>query len=126
MDISALAILELNHVALNVRDLAASIDFYENRLGLKPIPRPDFSFGGAWFALGSQELHLIEDTSLVDSDRRDTHFALRVVSGRAAADALIQAGVTGFSGPAPRPDGAFQIFLADPDGHRIEILSYNP
>jgi catechol 2,3-dioxygenase-like lactoylglutathione lyase family enzyme len=126
MENSALAVLELNHVALNVRDLVASIDFYEKRLGLKRIPRPDFSFGGAWFALGSQELHLIEDTDLAESDRRDIHFALRVESGRAAADALIQAGVTGFSGPAPRPDGAYQIFLADPDGHRIEILAYNP
>jgi len=126
MENSALAVLELNHVALHVRDLAASIDFYENRLGLPRIARPNFPFGGAWFALGSQELHLIEDTSLVDSDWRGVHFALRVASAQAAADALIRNGIANFQGPAPRPDGALQIFLADPDGLRIELLAYSP
>ena len=53
-------IYELNHVAIHVKDVEASCEFYRNVLRLEPIPRPAFTFPGAWFRLGdNQELHLI-------------------------------------------------------------------
>ena len=120
---NALSVLELNHVALNVRDLKASVRFYGEVLGLPPIARPAFGFGGAWFALGTQELHLIEDTQDRDEGQNPFHFALLVEDAAACARALRERGLTDLRGPAPRPDGAVQVFLSDPDGYLLEIVS---
>ena len=72
--------LQLNHVALHVADLERSSKFYTEVLKLKPMPRPDFAFPGAWFRLGAdQELHLIgERTTPVISHNRGNHWALMV------------------------------------------------
>lgn len=119
-------VLELNHVALHVRDLAASMRFYGDILGLPALPRPDFPFGGAWYALGTQELHLIVDETLAPDERHHGHFALRVPDGFAARQILEDAGILGARGPAPRPDGALQVFVTDPDGHLVELLDTGP
>ena len=37
----------LHHVSLPVRDVARSVGFYRDVLGLTQIPRPDFDFKGA-------------------------------------------------------------------------------
>src|SRR5262245_41270911 len=73
-------ILELNHVAIYVTDVKQSSKFYLEVLNLEPIPRPAFSFPGAWFRLGIfQELHLIGDrgTPFIRTNENN-HFALRV------------------------------------------------
>lgn len=115
-------ILQLNHVAIHVADVERSCAFYRDVLGLEQIPRPAFSFPGAWFRLGKdQELHIIgERTEEVVGGPRGNHFALRVPSIREAEEMLRARGVP-FQGPWQRPDGAWQIFLADPDGHYIEL-----
>src|SRR6188474_62817 len=73
-------VLELNHVALHVSNLEASCEFFRNTLRLESLPRPAFTFPGAWFRLGErQELHLIGGrTEPVQSHNRGNHFALRV------------------------------------------------
>lgn len=114
---------ELNHVAIHVQDLAKSEQFYGEVLGLPRIPRPAFSFPGAWFALGSQELHLIADPELTQASRRHHHFALRVDDPYAARKWMETHGVPGLCGPAPRPDGALQLFFEDPDGYVIEMFT---
>ncbi len=116
---------ELNHVAIYVKDVALSIRFYGEVLELAPLPRPAFNFPGAWFRLGaSQELHLIgnRQEDLVFLKRH--HFALKVKSAR-EAEAFLQRKGVAFTGPKPRPDGAMQIFLQDPDGYFIELFSFN-
>jgi len=122
----SLEIHELNHVAIHVRDLDASMRFYEQTLGLRRIPRPAFDFPGAWYALGSQELHLIADPGLATADRRHHHFALRVDDAFAARAELERCGVTQFIGPRPRPDGVIQLYVYDPDGYEIELFSGEP
>jgi catechol 2,3-dioxygenase-like lactoylglutathione lyase family enzyme len=121
-------ITELNHVAIFVSSVDASVRFYRDAIGLPVIPRPDFSFPGAWFRLGErQELHLIGGRlhAPVDEGTRSGHFAMQVKDIAAAAAYLRGKGVA-FRGPAPRPDGAQQIFLEDPDGHLVEFCSAPP
>ena len=121
-------IIELNHVALLVRDVAATSRFYADVVGLTPLTRPAFPFPGAWFRLGTQqELHLIQEEAagVEDTRSRRDHYALRVDDIEAAAKHLRAKGAT-FRGPIVRPDGAHQIFIKDPDGHVIEFCADLP
>lgn len=117
-----LTILELNHVALHVQDVDQSCRFYGDILGLPALPRPAFDFPGAWFAFGpTQQLHLIGNrTDAVHSHPRGNHFALKVAS-IAKTEAHLRARELNFIGPKQRPDGMWQIFLTDPDGHVLEL-----
>lgn len=118
----AVRVQQLNHVALSVGNLEASKRFYGDVLGLPEIARPAFAFPGAWFALGpEQQLHLIADGAPIGAgSSRGDHFALAVPDAAAASGALQSRGVA-HRGPGRRPDGAWQIFLADPDGHVVEL-----
>jgi lactoylglutathione lyase len=116
-------ITQLNHVALHVASVEKSSEFYRTVLLLPDIPRPAFDFPGAWFGLGAdgQQLHLIgERRQPVHSHHRGTHFALRV-EDLTAVERHLRKVKADFEGPRPRPDGASQIFLQDPDGHWIEL-----
>ncbi len=117
-------IRELNHIAIHVADVARSSDFYRSVLQLQSIPRPAFSFPGAWFRLGTnQELHLIGDRGdPVSSSNRGNHFALMVDDIDQWAHHLQESGAN-FAPKKKRPDGASQIFLRDPDGHVIELFT---
>lgn len=116
-------ILSLEHVAVNVSDLEASIKFYRDGLGLKEMDRPDFDFNGAWFELGgSQQLHLIEQADLAFvSNRINHHFALQVNDINGVKATLEHNSVKIAMGPTKRPDGVTQIFVTDPDGYVIEF-----
>ena len=115
-------ILDLNHVALHIRDVGVSCRFYREILELPQMGRPDFDFPGAGFQLGPvQQLHLIGDRQQpVHAHPRGNHFALRVASIQDVAQELRRKKVD-FMGPKQRPDGMWQIFLQDPDGHYIEL-----
>ena len=120
-------ILELNHVALHVADLDASIAFYRDQLELEPMARPAFDFPGAWFRLGpTQELHLIAGRQQsVHGQSRGTHFAVQVGSIE-EAEAVLRRNDVAYRPRKHRPDGAWQIFLTDPDGHWIELTDLSP
>jgi len=116
-------VTQLNHVAIHVADLDKSNEFYEQVLGLQQIPRPAFGFPGTWFRLGvDQELHLIARPVEGDEPPNERHYALMVDDEQAAAARLREKNIE-FTGPKPRPDGAQQIFLRDPDGHVIELCT---
>jgi catechol-2,3-dioxygenase len=120
----AMRILELNHVALHVADVARSGVFYRDVLRLEALPRPAFDFPGAWFRLGrTQELHLIaRRIESAPPVNRNNHFALRV-DDLAAWEKHLREASADFQPRKQRPDGAQQIFLRDPDGHFIELFT---
>ena len=120
-------ILELNHVAIHVADVERSRAFYRDVLRLEPLPRPAFDFPGAWFRLGAtQELHLIGRTDeTVITATRNNHFALLVDDIFEWEKHLVGVGAD-FRPRKRRPDGAWQIFLSDPDGHAIELCTPPP
>ncbi len=115
---------ELNHVAIHVADVQRSCVFYRDVLSLEMMPRPAFDFPGAWFRLGvTQELHLIGRRGPIAPPNANHHFALRVDDIAAWEEHLRQ--VSAESAPKKqRPDGAWQIFLRDPDGHFIELFTF--
>src|SRR5688500_5198063 len=114
--------LQLNHVALHVADVPQSTQFYTQVLRLAPMPRPAFSFPGAWFRIGAdQELHLIGGrTEPVISQSRGNHYALLVDDLDAWEQHFRDLGVA-YLPRRTRPDGALQIYVSDPDGHVVEL-----
>lgn len=118
--------LQLNHVALHVADVPASEAFYRDVLQLEQIPRPAFTFPGAWFRLGTdQELHLIGNRQQpVHSHNRGNHYAILVDDIDAWERHFQTLGVP--SRRQQRPDGAHQVYVTDPDGHVIELCTAVP
>ena len=118
---------QLNHVALHVADVDASHEFYTKVLLLEPMERPAFTFPGAWYRLGiDQELHLIgERDQPVIAGSRGNHWALMVDDMDAWETHLQQLGVD-YAPRRTRPDGAFQIYVTDPDGHVCELCTSIP
>ncbi|MEN7548989.1 VOC family protein [Rapidithrix thailandica] len=121
-------VIELNHVAIHVEDVEKSVAFYRDVLGLRPKARPAFDFPGAWFYLGEDhELHIIGIRSKevpVASAPRGAHFALQVDSVDSFAAKFQELAVV-HRPIKNRPDGAKQLFLADPDGYYIELTEYS-
>lgn len=115
---------QLNHVALHVADVDISHEFYTRVLKLKKIERPAFQFPGAWYQLGAdQELHLIGDRSdPVFAGTRGTHWALMVDDINAWEEFFATSEVP-YTPRRTRPDGAYQIYVTDPDGHVIELCT---
>ncbi len=128
-------IAALHHVTLTVRDLDRSRAFYGQVLGLPEIPRPNFSFPGAWFQVGAaQQLHLIVHAQATfregkGLDTRDIHFAVRVADYWATVEFLRAQGFREDAEDAfrklivnPQATAGFpQMYILDPDRHVIEI-----
>ncbi|MFT4541968.1 MAG: lactoylglutathione lyase [Planctomycetota bacterium] len=115
-------VLELNHVGLHVTDVERSVAFYRDVMGFEALARPDFDFPGAWFALGSGQLHLIGKRASGDGRFKECHYSIMV---DAIDDFVARFQELGLEhrGPKSRPDGVIQVFLLDPDGHEIELCA---
>ncbi|WP_202910369.1 VOC family protein [Hymenobacter sediminis] len=118
----------VNHVALYVYDLQKSTAFYQNVLGLKPIPEPFHDGRHAWFRMGPHsQLHLIQGAARVEDHAKDTHLAFRVKDLRKFMARLDQSATrySSWTGEAKqttaRPDGVKQVYLQDPDNFWIEV-----
>ncbi len=101
-----------------------SCAFYERALKLERIPRPAFTFPGAWYRLGvDQDLHIIGGrTQATVSHNRGNHYALLVDDIDAWEEFFRQEQIE-YVPRRIRPDGAFQIYIVDPDGHYIELCT---
>jgi len=115
----------LHHVSLIVADTSRALAFYQGLLGLPLDPlRPDLGFGGAWLALGPQQIHLLElpnpdpVSARPEHGGRDRHVALSVTDLDALATRLSAAGVEcRFS-----RSGRRAMFCRDPDGNAVELV----
>lgn len=125
--------LAFDHITIIVSDIEATKKFYVDKLGLQQVSRPDFNFPGIWFQIGDYQVHATlegeEAGQAGIGDRgnslasRGHHFAFRVADCRTEAAKLDSLGIEILHGPKERPDGAVQVYFADPDGHVIELVS---
>jgi glyoxylase I family protein len=108
----------VDHVALNVSDVPAAIDFYTNVLGLEiDATRPDFGIAGAWLNAGGQQVHLIE---LPVPPKMGQHLALLYEDLDAVVAALRAQGVE-LADPSVSGADRRQTFVTDPSGNDVEL-----
>ncbi len=108
----------LDHVAVNVPDVPAAVDFYTNVLGLvQNFERPDFGLPGAWLEAGGQQVHLIE---LPAPPNLGQHFAL-LYDDLVAVVAALRAEGLEVTDPMPSGPNRHQAFVSDPWGNGIEL-----
>ena len=112
-----MSIRGLNHITLAVTDLARSIAFYRDILGLSVAASWD---SGAYLEAGDLWLCLSLDPAAADSPRTDyTHIAFDVAQAAfAAMCARIQAQAKTWKDNRSEGDS---LYFLDPDGHKLEI-----
>jgi lactoylglutathione lyase len=112
----------LNHVSIVATDLAESMRFYVDELGLEPLPTPNFGFPVVWLRAGEGQVHLFERPGAPPSH---AHFGLeisdfmRVYRRMKELDALDH--VTFGNAIYELPDGGVQMYVRDPAGNLVEL-----
>ena len=119
----------VHHVAVIVRDLAVSMEFYRDFLGLPVNPdRPNdkLPYDGAWLMMGPEMVHLMElpNPDPTDAEFRpahggkDRHFCIGVKDLAPLTEALETRGVPFTASRSGRP----AIFFRDPDCNTLEVV----
>ncbi len=123
----------ISMITLGVRDLAASIQFYEQGLGFPRMESPPevafFTLNGTWLGLYGREA-LAEDAMVSAEGSGFEGFTLsHNVSTEKEVDELVQqavaAGALLLKKPQPVFWGGYCAYFKDPDGHLWEI-AHNP
>ena len=101
----------------------AARSFYGGLLGLPEIdkPEPMRASGGAWFAVGAQQLHVGVEQDFSPATKAHPALAL----GEAELDALA-ARLESAGSPVDWDDrypGVRRFYTADPFGNRVELLA---
>jgi catechol 2,3-dioxygenase-like lactoylglutathione lyase family enzyme len=114
-----------HHLSFPVTDLERSRAFYEQVLGLRLIPRPDFGFPGVWYQAGPCEVHLIQTIPGVDVGQAPPslnpmaqHAAFAVRDYEQTLAVLKDRGLEVLETSAQQG----QMWVRDPDGHIIELI----
>jgi lactoylglutathione lyase len=119
------------HTSIFVSDMAQSIDFYTNKLGLQlldgPIHYPgnaDMAFVGADWNAYIELVYDLEEHPPYELGNRYEHLALEVDGDLAQTiERLRAAGVKIVKEPKKSPGGSRSIaFIEDPNGIPVELL----
>ena len=120
--------LKMDHVALSVKDLDQSIDFYTNVLKLHEITNLTRKEGIRWVSLGDgKELHLVSTIKEPVTINKAVHLAFKTTNFDALIQVLVKRNITYSDWPGElhkinvRADGIKQIYFQDPDGYWIEV-----
>jgi lactoylglutathione lyase len=126
--------MRLLHTMLRVGDLARSIDFYCNVLGMNLLRRqdyPDGRFTLAFVGYGAEVEHtVIELTHNWDTDQYDLgngygHIAIGVDDIYQTCEQMKTHGAKIVREPGPMKHGTTVIaFVEDPDGYKIELIQH--
>ncbi len=123
------------HTSIFVNDMAESIAFYTERLGLKLLGGPDHYPGNADMAFVGRDWNAyvelvfdLEDHPPYELGNRVEHIAMDVPGDFQAFVARLAAeGVKVLKGPKKSPSGDRWIaFVEDPNGIPVELLEPRP
>jgi catechol 2,3-dioxygenase-like lactoylglutathione lyase family enzyme len=119
-----IGIIEIDHVNVIVpKSLEdAAKHFYGSVLGLQEIPKPIESQGrgGAWYELGSVQLHLSVRSEAGDGQGSKGHVCYTVADVITAEERLRAAGVEIIPDDQPIA-GKPRFYVRDPGGNLIEL-----
>jgi lactoylglutathione lyase len=124
--------MRLLHTMLRVGDLARSVDFYTNVLGMRVLrttDRPDQKYSLAFVGYGDErEQAVLELTYNYGVEHYELgtaygHVAIEVDDAKAACEAVRAKGgkVTREAGPV-KGGTTVIAFVEDPDGYKIELI----
>ena len=120
----------LDHLAISVKDVNKSADFYINVMKLPEITNRSKIDGIRWFVLGDgRELHLISVIKENVSINKAVHLGLSSASFDDFVKRLAEFKITYSDWPGKsntvniRADGIKQVFFQYPDGYWIEVNS---
>lgn len=123
----------ISMITLGVRDLDASIKFYEQGLGLPRLESPPevafFTLNGTWLGLYGREA-LAEDAQVEAAGSGFSGFTLaHNVGSEAEVDAQVEQAIAGGGKLVKQPQkvfwGGYSGYFSDPDGYLWEV-AYNP
>jgi lactoylglutathione lyase len=119
----------IGHVAIRVKDVERSLDFYIGRLGFKEMLRLERD-GRLWLLYlritDEQYLEIFPDAVGERAPSAETnglnHVCLTVDSIDRVVDQLQAAGIPLYREKKLAADGNWQAWIEDPDGNRIELM----
>ncbi len=122
--------ISYNHLALSVKDVNRSADFYRSILMLPEITNRSAIEGIRWFALSDgSELHLISVIKENVVTNKAVHVGLTTNEFESIIKRLAELNIPYSDWPGKlntvniRADGIKQIFFQDPDGYWVEVNS---
>lgn len=125
-DCAAPAIIGLQHLAINVRNLDEAERFYGDLLGLPVLPRPEAvaaGFRSQWYLLGNAELHVVENPDFEPlKSPLGPHFAIACNDFAGFIEALQNKPVEIVFGPGKGIDDINRMVVKDPTGNIVEII----
>ncbi len=121
--------LGMAHVALNVRDMAASEHFYVDLLGMRVEWRPDPDNLYLTSGRDNLALHKTAAQQFDEAVQRLDHIGFFLPDPQAVDswyDYLLAAGVRMRNEPRTHRDGARSFYCFDPDGTTVQIIYHPP
>lgn len=112
----------MNHFTILTDDVAATVDFYRDLLGLVDGPRPPFDFPGAWLYAGERPILHVVGGRNADELRPGVidHMAFSAEDLSETLALLASRNIAHTCRRLPG-GGTWQVFFHDPNGARVEL-----
>lgn len=128
-----LTVSRITHVAIRVKDVEATLDFYVNKLGFQRLMHLDRD-GRLWLVYlritDTQYLEVFPEGEGGPAPAPDkvgyNHLCLEVPDIQKAVQELDAVGIERIRPTVEGADGNWQTWIQDPDGHRIELMEMSP
>ncbi|MDA9480116.1 glyoxalase [Bradyrhizobium sp. CCBAU 65884] len=115
----------LDHFNIRTRNLAETVRFYEDVLGLEKGARPNFAFPGAWmYSEGKAVVHLVDISATAEPQKPDSgvvHHVAFVSRGFDGMKRRLASKDMKFESRQVPGGDLWQIFVNDPNGVMIEL-----